>query len=283
MKFSSTPLRDRKHVTPLIVQRLKEVFSLAHSFGYSAVEAKRIAVRTIEAKQQKGEGGYQEQLLRIKNRTTNGGKETVETYNRLVKSHKKQPPMTTSNLTHPEFRDQLGRLPPYLLAEITDHRFDTQAGPAVRTVELISYSYPTRVEEGPAIGFERELVQVRLVPGDCNTLREIATDCLRRLRAVPKRGLWLHYARTYGLSSFPADMLRYDSCQVHPESDDLFEHNERYDDYRVMDKVGPLEDDRQIVIVQVSESAKPRWTHARWNSFNWSVKPGQTIKLGDKE
>ncbi len=160
---------------------------------------------------------------------------------------------------------------PYMLTEVYDARFDTQSGPAVMTVETISRPYP----EG-----DDEVIQVRLVPGDPNTVKVIPTTELNqvKLRTRPRKGIWVHYAEVSGFGSFPSDMLRYDSCQLHPDSDDCFDYDEAFAEYRVKRN---LPAKKRIIVCQVSTQAKPRWTPARWASFTWKINHLKTFKLSD--
>lgn len=137
---------------------------------------------------------------------------------------------------------------PYVLA-----RYDKRV-----TVEIISmpWHYPDLPN-----GDKQSFVKVRMLPGDPMSMVEV--ECHRLEKSNLKEPIYLHYASVCGNRAFPKDMLRYDNCQLTPESaaqDDMIEPTEE-------------------VVVQVSDSKTPRWTTDRWNSFGWYLTPYHTFLL----
>jgi hypothetical protein len=153
-------------------------------------------------------------------------------------------------------------LGPYLLADWDDARFDTDGGVASRIVQTINR--PFEYNGVPSIG-------VRMTPMDPTSYKDVPVSTLRKIREPQKR-LWLHHAVVEGIGYFPEDMLRYDCCQVDVLSDPLFVERGRLGEYR-------LPAGAQVMLVQISTTARPRWTGGRWASFRWSVTPKGTYRF----
>ena len=87
----STPLRNRQRCQPATAKELYQVFRLAVHCGYDVPTAKRVAVQTVERAMQDGRGDHGRrpsqfdlQIVRIRKGTATGGKETTETFDRLI-------------------------------------------------------------------------------------------------------------------------------------------------------------------------------------------------------
>lgn len=77
-------LRDRKTVRQNTVNRLLAYYELALYYSYPVEKAKRVAVLSVETEMQGGSWESSAQAMRIAQHTTHGGKETAETFDRLV-------------------------------------------------------------------------------------------------------------------------------------------------------------------------------------------------------
>ena len=81
-------LRDRKcegqRLKQSTINALWSYYNLARYYDYSEDEAKRVAVLSIEAEMQGGSRERPAQAMRVSQRSTHGGKETAETFDRLT-------------------------------------------------------------------------------------------------------------------------------------------------------------------------------------------------------
>jgi len=109
-----------------------------------------------------------------------------------------------------------------------------------RVVEVLSFPVPGGT------------IMVRMVPGDCETLREVPLSLL----APCNKTRYIHFAEVEGRFMFPEDMLRYDGAA-------LCDPDQPEDEYR---PTGP------VLIYKISDRARPPWTDARWLSFGCKVR-----------
>lgn len=72
--------------------------------------------------------------------------------------------------------------------------------------------------------------------------------------------MYTHKATVEGSFSFPFDMLRYDYCFPDTEADSAAIANE-----------SRSREPRRVRVVQVSDSKRPMFTPARWQSFGWKL------------
>jgi len=120
---------------------------------------------------------------------------------------------------------------------------------------------------------------VRRVPGHPGTLEEIATSKLRVSPLAKTKHVYVHYAAVAGPphSSFPVDMLRYDSAS--PLNFEM-DTDENYRVHTAIDHMMKL--GNELVIACASSKSRPDWTKARWSSFGWGLRELKTELLEDR-
>ena len=95
------------------------------------------------------------------------------------------------------------------------------------------------------------LVNVRMIPNDPMTLKEVEVDVLSKPMRMPK---WVQYAEVSGSLSFPTDMLRFDACFLRLDED-------------------------KFIVGRAVHKQKQEWTVARWRSFGWMLTPMKTLEM----
>jgi hypothetical protein len=154
-----------------------------------------------------------------------------------------------------------------------------------RMVEVISRPFPS---EDPTDALTmlgpRNLIQVRMTPGEPTTLAEVSVADLER---APKER-YVHVARVHGQprffpsipgawSTLPEDMLRYDHCHLYEHS----WHEEGEPDERRGERRGlriPATGEG-CLIYRTSTRIHHNWTDARWQSFGTRIEPVLTRDL----
>lgn len=66
-----------------------------------------------------------------------------------------------------------------------------------------------------------------------------------------------HAAFVTGDGAFPIDMLRYEGAFPAEETDS--------------NRIGHVEETRTVRLIKFSSEREPRWNHARWHSFGWTL------------
>lgn len=74
--------------------------------------------------------------------------------------------------------------------------------------------------------------------------------------------MYTHRVTVEGSFQFPVDMLRYDYCFPDSEADSAAIANEEHS-----------REPRRVRVVQVTDSKRPMFTPARWESFGWKILP----------
>lgn len=136
------------------------------------------------------------------------------------------------------------------------------------TGQVVSYPFPE--EKG-----EVEAVMVRMVVGDAGTMERVPIDRLFQPYGKPK---WVQYARVWGGSSFPMDMLRYD----HAYPVNFYAEQEYFRGTRmgmcIRMKEG-YDSDNDLIIGRTADYKNAPWTEGRWNSFAWGIEHVNSIKV----
>lgn len=148
-----------------------------------------------------------------------------------------------------------------------------------RPGQLVSVSAPDYGYTGEAMSFvtPAHTVMVRRVIDHPGTLEEIGIDRLTPLtKEEERRCRWVHYAAVRGSSSFPVDMLRYDRAA--PVNFKLVDNG-----LSLTAEVDPSFGWEELVIATCAPTSVDPWTHARWSSFLWGVRPLGAVRRGDTE
>lgn len=150
---------------------------------------------------------------------------------------------------------------------IVDHAFETDHDGGYKHYgEVISHP----------IG---ETIMVRMVPGDCRTMREIPIAAIKHPSSKPI-GKYIHYAVVSGsIGGFPIDMLRYDFAA--PVNFGLSEDEMGRVEAKLTANTREITDQDELIVAKLSNKKNDPtvWTSARWASFGWTVKPLNTLTL----
>ncbi len=139
-------LRDRKKVQQKTVNSLVSFFKLARYYDYSVEEAKKVAVLSVESAFQGGRWETGTQAMRIAQRSTHGGKETAETYDRLVAGREATEEVNLWYLEGVLVDEQIVKAPETQTLE----QIDTEDNAEVRRIRIERFGWPRYLRESKA-------------------------------------------------------------------------------------------------------------------------------------